>query len=80
MGEDFYKNSQFARELIDQASEKVGIDFTKLLFESNSNLEKTEFTQPAILLTSMVAYKLFENDLPIKPQFALGHSLGEISA
>ncbi len=27
MGEDFYKNSQFARELVDKASEKVGIGF-----------------------------------------------------
>ncbi|NPA27435.1 MAG: ACP S-malonyltransferase [Epsilonproteobacteria bacterium] len=80
MGEDFYKSSSFAKEMIQKASDRLKIDFTKLLFESNSNLEKTEFTQPAIFLVSMIAYKLFENELPIKPAFALGHSLGEISA
>ncbi|MFC2057431.1 ACP S-malonyltransferase, partial [Campylobacterota bacterium] len=43
-------------------------------------LEKTEFTQPAILLVSAIAHKLFENEMPIKPVYALGHSLGEFSA
>jgi len=80
MGEDFYNNSEVAKELLDEASAKSGIDFKELLFTENDNLAKTEFTQPAILLVSMMAHKLFENAMPIKPIYALGHSLGELSA
>lgn len=80
MGKDFYENSEVAREIIDNCSQKTGIDFKTLLFEENEQINQTEFTQPAILLVSIVAQKLFENAMPIKPQFALGHSLGEFSA
>ncbi len=80
MGEDFFKNSEIARKMIADASEKTGIDFESLLFTENDNLEKTEFTQPAILLVSAIAHRLFENEMPIKPVYALGHSLGEFSA
>ncbi len=80
MGKDFYDNSEEVRDLFDAASKRTGIDFAELLFTENDRLERTEFTQPAILLVSAVAHKLFENELPIKPVFALGHSLGEFSA
>ena len=80
MGKDFYDNSQLARDIFANASDRVGIDFTELLFEENDKLELTQYTQPAILLVSTIAHKLFENEMPIKPVFALGHSLGEFSA
>jgi [acyl-carrier-protein] S-malonyltransferase len=80
MGKDFYENSDLAREMIEAASDRVGFDFKALMFEENDRLEKTEYTQPAILLVSSIVYKLFENEMSIKPQFALGHSLGEFSA
>jgi [acyl-carrier-protein] S-malonyltransferase len=47
---------------------------------SNGKLEETKYTQPAILLVSAVAVKLFRQKCGIKPIFALGHSLGEFSA
>ncbi len=80
MGEDFFNNSQTAKDMIADASERTGIDFQELLFSQNDNLEKTEYTQPAILLVSSIAHKLFEDEMPIKPVYALGHSLGEFSA
>ena len=80
MGKDFFDSSDVAKEIIQSASEVSKIDFEKLLFEENENLSKTEFTQPAILLVSAVANKLLTNSLDIKPQFVLGHSLGEFSA
>ncbi len=80
MGKDFYDSSAVAKEMIESASERVGFDFKALMFEENKNLEQTEFTQPAILLVSSIAHKLFENEMNIKPVFALGHSLGEFSA
>jgi len=80
MGRDFYENSEIAKELFQASSDRVGEDFTKLLFEENDKLEQTQYTQPAILLVSAIAHKLFENEMPIRPIFALGHSLGEFSA
>ncbi|WP_420827474.1 ACP S-malonyltransferase [Nitrosophilus alvini] len=80
MGRDFYENFTLAKEITEAASERLKIDFKKLLFEENENLEKTEYTQPAILLVSSIAHKIFENEMPVKPVFALGHSLGEFSA
>lgn len=80
MGKDFYDNSTVAREMVQNASDVTGIDFTKLLFEENDLLEQTEYTQPAILLVSAIAHKLFEDAENIKPVFTLGHSLGEFSA
>ena len=80
MGRDFYDSSELVRDIFAQASDRVGIDFTNLLFEENDKLELTQYTQPAILLVSTVAHKLFENEMPLKPHFALGHSLGEFSA
>ena len=80
MGEDFFNNSDVAKKMVSEASKRTGIDFEKLLFTENNDLEKTEFTQPAILLVSSIAHKLFEDEMPIKPVYALGHSLGEFSA
>ncbi len=80
MGEDFYNNSALAKTLLNDASAKTGIDFKELLFTKNEDLSKTEYTQPAILLVSMMAYKLFAQAMPIEPYYALGHSLGELSA
>ena len=80
MGKDFFDNSDIAKDMISKASERLGFDFEKLLFNENDNLSKTEFTQPAILLVSCIALEIFKSKCDIKPQFVLGHSLGEFSA
>jgi len=80
MGKDFFENSDIAKEMIKKASERLNIDFEKLLFEDNDNLGKTEFTQPAILLVSIIAFTLFKEKYEIQPEFLMGHSLGEFSA
>lgn len=80
MGRDFFENSELAKKMIKDASSKLGIDFEKLFFEENEDLGKTEYTQPAILLMSIIAYRIFREKCEIKPEFVLGHSLGEFSA
>jgi [acyl-carrier-protein] S-malonyltransferase len=80
MGKDFFENSDIAKDMIKKASDRLGINFEELLFEENENLGKTEYTQPAILLVSAIAYELFKDKCDIKPEFLLGHSLGEFSA
>lgn len=80
MGKDFFDNSDIAKVMISKASDRLGIDFEKLLFEENENIGKTEFTQPAILLVSSIANAIFKEKYNITPEFVLGHSLGEFSA
>ncbi len=80
MGKDFFDNSKLAREMFERASDRLGFDFEKLLFEENDKLELTQFTQPAILLVSAIAYKLFASIAEVNPKYLLGHSLGEFSA
>lgn len=79
MGKEFYENST-AKTMFEKASDTLKLDFKELLFEQNDNLEQTEWTQPAIFLVSAIAYELFKKENDIKPEFALGHSLGEFSA
>lgn len=80
MGKDFYDDSPLARELFECASDALKIDMKNLCFAPNDELNLTQFTQPAILLVSYVAYRLFSQTSDILPTLALGHSLGEISA
>lgn len=80
MCEDFYNNFELARQMVDSASKKLQFDIKEIMFSENDKLSQTEFTQPAILLTSVIAHKLFENEMNLRPLFALGHSLGEFSA
>jgi len=80
MGKSFYENSPLAREMFEKAGERIGVDFTKLLFEPNEQLDQTAYTQPAILLVSMIAYRLFQEACPSDAVMFLGHSLGEFSA
>lgn len=87
MGKDFVDNFETAKNMLKNGSDALSIDMAKLMFEPNDDLEKTEFTQPAILLVSMMALELFREKLKnnsitekINPVFALGHSLGEFGA
>ncbi|KGI56510.1 ACP S-malonyltransferase [Campylobacter sp. MIT 97-5078] len=80
MAKDFYENCSQAKELLQNASDHCKIDFKHLLFEPNEDLNKSEFTQPAIVLSSLMAYLAFKERLDLECECALGHSLGEISA
>lgn len=80
MGKDFYENFSSAKLLLNDACNDIGIDFEELLFTQNDKLDKTEFTQPAIVLNSLMSYLAFSNFIKAKPEFSLGHSLGEFTA
>lgn len=80
MGKDFYENFSSAKLLLNDAYNDTGIDFEELLFTQNDKLDKTEFTQPAIVLNSLMSYLAFSERIKAKPEFSLGHSLGEFTA
>lgn len=79
MGKDFYENFQESREAFAQASEVTGLDIGKLCFEENQELDITEYTQIAILTTSIAILKAWET-VGGKSDVCAGLSLGEYSA
>jgi len=81
MGKDFYDNSEIARDMFEEAGKRIGVNFEELIFKENDMLAQTAYTQPAILLVQMIAYRLFKEECPdVKAELFLGHSLGEFSA
>ncbi|MBL8150986.1 MAG: ACP S-malonyltransferase [Blastocatellia bacterium] len=80
MGLDLYKNFQVAKQTFEEADDVLNFSISKLCFEgSESDLQLTVNTQPAILVVSVATYRvLFE--LGFKPEYVVGHSLGEYSA
>lgn len=80
MGKDFFEQSKLARELFEKASIRLDIDFEDICFKENPLLNQTEYAQPAILLVSLIALKLFSIENNTTPILALGHSLGEFGA
>ena len=78
MGKDLYEGSAAAKLLFDKADEILGFSISKICFEGpEEELKKTQNTQPAIFLHSIVLFQLIN-----KKQFDMtaGHSLGEYSA
>ena len=80
MGKEIYENFRPAVELLQNASDSLKIDFSNLLFNENDLINRSEFTQPAIVLNSLMCYLALKQSVNLKPKFALGHSLGEFSA
>ncbi len=80
MGKNFYENFDLAKDLFDKASDLLHLDMKKLCFEENNLLHQTQYTQPAILLTSAIAHAVLQQESPLLAELTFGHSLGEISA
>ena len=80
MGLDLRENSEKAKEYFDRANEIMNCDFQSIIFNGPEELlKKTEHTQPAIYIVSVITgYLLIDKGL--KPTALAGHSLGEYSA
>ena len=82
MGYDLANHFNLCRDIFKQADNILGFELSRILWEGPPDaLNETVNTQPALLVHSIAALRLFENEFPdIKPAFIAGHSLGEISA
>lgn len=80
MGKAIAAECGAAGDIFAQASEALGFDMAKMVFEGEEEtLKITENTQPAIVTTSVACLQpLLERG--IKPDFTAGLSLGEYSA
>jgi [acyl-carrier-protein] S-malonyltransferase len=80
MGREFAALFPVARETFDEADDALGYKLSQLCFEGpEDQLKLTEVTQPAILTTSVAAWRVIQSQ-GITPAYVAGHSLGEYSA
>jgi len=80
MGEDLYRRYEVARDVFSTAEAVVGFPLKDLCFQGpREELQKTAYTQPAILTTSIACLRVLEVS-GIQPDVVAGHSLGEYSA
>jgi len=80
MGREIASEFKSSSDIFDQASEALGFDMRKMIFEGDEEtLKITENTQPAIV-TASVACLMPLLEAGIKPDFTAGLSLGEYSA
>ena len=89
MGKDLYKSNRLFRQILDECFEiiksEMGEDFNSLLFETTNNedrelkLARTEITQPALFIIEYALAKILEQ-INIKPDYLIGHSIGEYTA
>ena len=84
MGSEFYKNYDLAKELFQEADEKLNFKISKIILEGpDSELKLTQNTQPAILVVSYVIFNILIKEHGFKLnnfKYFAGHSLGEYSA
>jgi [acyl-carrier-protein] S-malonyltransferase len=79
MGKDLYENSEEARVMFEKANDILGFNITEIMFNgTDEDLKRTNVTQPAIFLHSVILAKVLGDDF--KPEMVAGHSLGEFSA
>jgi [acyl-carrier-protein] S-malonyltransferase len=81
MGKFLFSEFQKAREVYEEASEAISFDLKKLCFDgSDADLQLTENTQPALLVTSIATYRVIHHEFGLTPSAAAGHSIGEYAA
>ncbi len=83
MGKDFAENYPEAKAVFERVDETLGEKLSELIWEGNiEELTLTRNVQPALMATSMAAYKaiISEGFSVSTIKFMAGHSLGEYSA
>lgn len=79
MGKDFYEKSPLAKEVFDKSCEILGQDMKHICFEENELLDRTDYTQAALVTTCMAMTKeIMARGLT--PDMTAGLSLGEYCA
>lgn len=80
MGQELARDHEAARRVFEEADDVLGEKLSTLCFEGpEDDLRMTRNTQPALLTTSIAAWRALGDEVP-PPAVAAGHSLGEFSA
>lgn len=74
---DYADNPQ-VKTTFEQASDALGVDMWAMV--NDERLFETQWTQPALLTSSIAIWRVLSDQLPQLPTYLAGHSLGEYSA
>lgn len=78
---DLYETYPQIQHQFSRASDVLNLDLLEMITsDQHARLNKTEYTQPALLTASVAIWHLWQEHTDIKPTFMAGHSLGEYSA
>lgn len=78
---DLYEQHDVVKNTFEEASSALGYDLWALVKDdSEGKLNQTEYTQPALLTSSVAVWRAYLEQGGSKPEFLAGHSLGEYSA
>lgn len=82
MGQELAKEFPIARATFQEADELLGFSLSTLAWNGPEvELHDTVNTQPALLVHSVAALRVFQDIYPnIRPDYVAGHSMGELSA
>lgn len=82
MLQDFYETSNDCKSIFAEASDILNYDLWQLVSAGpKEKLNQTEFTQPALLTSSVAIYREFQKNYSNNaPKVMSGHSLGEYTA
>jgi [acyl-carrier-protein] S-malonyltransferase len=82
MGRELAEVYPTARQIFERADEIMGFALSRLAWEGpEAELNDTINTQPALLVHSVAALAVFQEQFPhIQSAFVAGHSMGELSA
>lgn len=79
MAKDFYDSFEDSKKVFDEADDVLDIELKKICFEENDDINKTEYTQPAMVAAEVAIYEHLKN-AGLKADVFAGLSLGEYSA
>lgn len=79
MAKDFYDSFEDSKKVFDEADDVLDIELKKICFEENDDINKTEYTQPAMVVAEVAIYEHLKN-AGLKADVFAGLSLGEYSA
>ena len=78
MGADLFHDFE---SYVQQANTILGYDLVELcLKDPNKLLNNTQYTQPALYTVNALSYFKKLKEVPLRPDFVIGHSLGEYNA
>ncbi len=81
MAADFLAADSLVGERFEEASDALGFDLARIVFEGPaSRLVETEVTQPALLTVGVVLWEAWRTRGGAMPAVMAGHSLGEYTA
>lgn len=79
MAKDFHDSFEDSKKVFDEADDVLDIELKKICFEENDDINKTEYTQPAMVAAEVAIYEHLKN-AGLKADVFAGLSLGEYSA